>query len=205
MLKRNLDRKRKTKEPCSRCGLHLSRCVCSMIPKLDLKTRVLLVIHAKELKRTTNSGRLALQALTNSALRVRGEGRVSLDLTPDLDTHYETVVLYPSEDAIELSELNATKPIQLIVPDGNWRQAGKMKGRQPELNGLKSVKVSAVMPSTGQTLRKEHFEGGKSTLEAIAQALHVLEGAEASGPLFALYRAKLEATLEGRGVVPAYT
>jgi DTW domain-containing protein len=205
MPKRSPERKRKTKEPCSRCGLHLARCICSLIPKLDLKTRVLLVIHAKELKRTTNTGRLALEALSNSGLRVRGEGRVPLDLSHDLDTQYETVVLYPSDDAIELSDLKATKPIQLIVPDGNWRQAGKMKGRQPELKGLKSVKVSEVMPAAGQTLRKEHFEGGKSTLEAIAQALHVIEGAAASEPLFVLYRAKLAATLEGRGVVPAYT
>lgn len=200
-----LKRKRKTKDPCTRCGLHKVRCICALIPRLELRTRVLLLIHHKELKRTTNTGRLALEALSNSGLRVRGEGRTPLDLSADLDTHYETVVLYPSDDALELSELNSTKPVQLIVPDGNWRQAAKMKGRQPELNGIKSVKVSEVMTTAGQTLRKEHFESGKSTLEAIAQALHVLEGAAASAPLFALYRAKLEATLKGRGVVPAYT
>jgi DTW domain-containing protein len=196
------ERKRKTKNPCVRCGLHAERCICAQIPKLALKTRVLLVVHAKELKRTTNTGRLAIEALSNSALRVRGEGRLALDLSPDLAPEYESVILYPSEDAVELSSLKSEKPVQLIVPDGNWRQAGKVRGRHPELKGLKAVKVSESLEGR-ETLRKEHFEGGKSTLEAIAQALSVLEGEEAVRPLMDLYRAKLAATLAGRPAVSA--
>jgi DTW domain-containing protein YfiP len=39
------------------------------------------------------------------------------------------LLFYPSEDAVELDkELVAQdqKPIQLIVPDGTWRQASKV-------------------------------------------------------------------------------
>ena len=77
-------RKRKTIDPCERCGLHRSLCICGEIPLLSLATQVVLVIHAKELKRTTNTGRLAIHALLNSKMCVRGEGQVPL-VAPTLD------------------------------------------------------------------------------------------------------------------------
>ncbi len=191
--------KRKTQDPCGRCGLHKVRCICASIPRVELKTRVLLVVHAKELKRTTNTGKLALEALPNSKLVVRGEGRESLDLTAELEGAYESVLLYPGEDSIPLADLRSTKPVQLIVPDGNWRQAAKVGTRHPELAPLKRVKIPQPNPS-GHHLRKEHFEEGRSTLEAIAEAIKILEGSEAAQPLFDLYQAKLMATLKGRPV-----
>ena len=168
------------------------------MPRLDLATRLLLVVHHRELKRTTNSGRLATLALTNSRLMIRGAGSERLDLTPLLDPDYHSVVLYPAEDARDLSELTFDKPVQLIVADGTWRQAGKVHRRHPELVGLPRVKLTAVNSGT-QHLRKEHFAEGFSTLEAIARAYGVLEGPAVERQLIDLYRAKLRATVEGRG------
>ncbi|MBI2209610.1 MAG: DTW domain-containing protein, partial [Deltaproteobacteria bacterium] len=48
-------------------------CICGSIPRLDLSTRVCLIVHVNELKRSSNTGRLALRALVNSEMRVRGE------------------------------------------------------------------------------------------------------------------------------------
>ncbi len=155
------------------------------------------MIHARELKRTTNTGRLALEALSNSKLVVRGRAGEELDLSPELSAEYESVLLYPGDDAVPLEKLKFDRPIQLIVPDGNWRQAAKVGTRQKELAALKRVKIDPG-PSEGPTLRREHFEGGRSTLEAIALAIRALEGERAAEPLFALYRAKLEATVAGR-------
>lgn len=194
-------RKRKTKDPCEKCFLHRDLCICSLIPILDLKTKLVLVIHHRELKRTTNTGRLAIHALKNSQMFVRGEGREALDLRPVIDGDYESLLLYPSEDAIELSEIVSRprrRPIQLIVPDGNWRQASKVAIRHPELVGVQRVKITSKNTAE-QHLRKEHFEEGLSTLEAIAQAFALIEGAEAGSALSALYQAKLSATLKGRG------
>lgn len=192
-------RKRKTAHPCPICRLHLGRCICSSIPRLDLKTRVSLIIHAKELKRTTNTGRLAHQALVNSMLHVRGDRHERLDLSALLSPDYESVVLFPSDDAIELADFEASRPIQLIVSDGNWRQAGKINTRHPELSHLPRVKIGS-QNSARHHLRKEHFEGGRSTLEAIALALAAIEGEAIGAQLLALYRAKLGATLAGRGL-----
>lgn len=197
----NLDktRLRKTKDPCGVCGLNDVRCICEAIPKLNLQTRLTLVIHAKELKRTTNSGRLAVKALTNSVMRVRGADSDRCDLSDLLSEEYESYVFYPTEDAIELETIRPTKPIQLIVSDGNWRQASKINTRHPELSHLPRVKISRLNPGANH-LRKEHFENGFSTLEAIAMAFEVIEGEQVGATLTSLYRAKLNATLLGRGI-----
>jgi DTW domain-containing protein YfiP len=194
-----LSRKRKTLDPCPTCFLHRERCICDYIPKLNLQTRVSLIIHAKELKRTTNTGRLAVHALSNSEMIIRGQDHHPLDLSHLLSPDYESYVLYPSEDAIDLEQLKPTKPIQLIVSDGNWRQAGKLNTRHPELSHLPRVKISGGNMALYH-MRKEHFKEGLSTLEAIALALGAIEGPDVGERLMSLYRAKLGATLIGRGV-----
>lgn len=191
-------RKRKTKNPCAICAMHPQRCICAEIPKLKLRTKLSLIIHAKEIKRTTNTGKLAIRALENSEMVIRGEKGQSADLSSLLTPEYETYVLYPSDDAIALEQLRPRKPVQLIVADGNWRQAAKVNARHPELRHLPRVKISAKNEGR-QHLRKEHFSEGFSTLEAIAIAFEIIEGQEAGRALKALYQAKLRATLEGRG------
>lgn len=198
----NQIRKRKTKNPCSGCGLNPELCLCSEIPRLTLKTKVCLIIHHRELKRTTNTGRLALQSLTNSEMRVRGEKDIGpLDLTDLLVPNYRTILFYPSEDSQELTSdfVNQSPlPIQLLVPDGNWRQASKVASRHPELKNIERVKISEKNTAT-QHLRAEHFDEGMSTLEAIAKALGVIESSEVKEALLKLYQLKLSRTLKGRG------
>jgi DTW domain-containing protein YfiP len=193
-------RKRKTLHPCPICFLHVSRCICPLIPKLDLQTRVTLVVHAKELKRTTNTGRLAIHALKNSEMIVRGQDQNPLNLSSLISDEYETYLLYPSEDAQDLSSIQSStgKPVHLIVPDGNWRQASKVHTRHPELKSIPRVKLTRFEEEGNGSLRKEHLADGMATLEAIALAMASLEDPVVARKLLDLYRAKLRATLEGR-------
>lgn len=194
-------RQRKTKDPCPGCFLHRDLCICARVPRLALRTRVSLVVHARELKRTTNTGRLAVQALANSAMYTRGVDRAGLDLSGLITSEYRSLLFFPTEDARELSpELVAESalPIHLIVPDGNWRQASKVHYRHAELKGLPRVKISAPN-SARRHLRAETSPEGMATLQAIAHALRIIEGEEAAAPLLGLYEAKLTNTLRGRG------
>lgn len=195
---------RKTKEPCDVCFMHPERCLCDQIPKLDLKTRVCLVVHYRELRRTTNTGSLAVKALVNSEMRVRGEDRAGLDLSDILTENYRTLLFYPSEEAVDLTpEFVAAdpRPIQLIVPDGNWRQASKVHYRHKELEGVPRVMIKAANTAKYH-LRAEHTEEGMATMQAIAHAMGVIEGIEVQEALLKLYNLKLERTLVGRGIVP---
>ena len=196
------DRKRKTKDPCPECFLHRDRCICHLLPVLNLKTRLCLVIHAKEIKRTTNTGRLAVKALSNSEMRVRGAQGAPLDLSDILSPEYRTVLFYPAEEAQELtSEFVAAdpRPIQLIVPDGNWRQASKVHHRHQELNDIPRVKIGTPNLET-RHMRVETIPEGMATLEAIAHAMGIIEGSVVKEKLLQFYQAKLEETLKGRGV-----
>lgn len=203
---KSLLRKRKPQDPCPECFLHKDRCICEYFPTLNLKTKISLIIHAKELKRTTNTGRLALKALVNSEMRIRGKEHEALDLSDLLTPSYRTLLFYPSENALELDEKlisEDSRPIQLIVPDGNWRQASKVHYRHQELQDIPRVKIST--PNTAKAhIRAETTEAGMATLEAIAHALGIIEGEQVKKILMDIYQKKLEATLLGRGtpVVP---
>ncbi len=200
MVQQKQKGKRKTQDPCEVCFMHKSRCICEFIPTLDLKTKVSLIIHYKELKRTTNTGTLALRALINSQIFIRGQINQPLDFSSELYSNFRSVLFYPCDEAVELNAdfvNESLLPIQLIVPDGNWRQASKVHYRHPELKHLPRVMIKSLNTETHH-LRAEHMPEGMATLQAIAYALGVIEGSAVQNELLKLYHLKLEKTLLGR-------
>lgn len=193
---------RKPQDICSHCHSTRLQCLCAAIPRLNLATRVCLVIHHRELWRSSNTGLLALRALVNSEMRVRGAGRETLDLTDLVESPYRTLLFYPAPDAVELTAefvAQSPAPIQLIVPDGTWRQASKIHYRHNELKNLPRVKI-AKPDATIYSLRAQHRPEGMATLQAIAHGLGVIEGDPVKVQLMQLYQAKLHRALAGRGV-----
>jgi DTW domain-containing protein len=191
----------RTKNPCPVCYLTRSLCICGSIPRLDLNTRVCLVVHVNELKRSSNTGRLAVKALANSEMRVRGETPEALDLSDLLSDRYRTFLFYPSADAVELDGAlvaHDRTPIQLIVPDGTWRQARKVHTRHDELKDVPRVKIGAPNSSKFH-LRAQHRPEGMATLQAVAHALGVIEGDHVKAQLMKLYNERVKRTLLARG------
>jgi DTW domain-containing protein YfiP len=197
-------RKRKPNSPCAKCGINQSLCICDQLHQIDLKTRVDLIIHHRETKRTTNTGQLISSLLSNQKIHVRGLQNKPLDHSNVLDPAYNAILLYPCDEAIPLSlksvkNLSCEKPLQLIVPDGNWRQASKVHYRVEEFKDLPRVTLKDLIADKDSLLRKESKENGMSTLEAIANALYFIEGAEAHKHLLKAYKIKKNTTLKLRG------
>jgi DTW domain-containing protein YfiP len=143
--------------------------------------------------------------LVNSEVRVRGEHREALDLQDVLTNQYRSFLFYPSTDAIELNQalvMQEPTPIQLLVPDGTWRQARKIHSRHPELRGLPRVKISTPNKSIFQ-LRAQSKPERMATLQAIAHGLGIIEGDQVRVQLMKLYREKIERTLKARGISTA--
>lgn len=185
------------------CSASRTLCLCDVMPRIELRTRICLVIHHSELRRSSNTGLLAIRALVNSEMRIRGEGREALDLTHLLADEYWPLIFYPSHDAIELDKELVTRertPIQLIVPDGTWRQTKKFLSRQPELKHVQRVKISAPNNSVFQ-LRTQNRPEGMATLQAIAAGLGIIENDLVAAQLMKLYQTKVERTLRGRGLL----
>ncbi len=199
-----MDRKRKTQEPCQGCFLHQMYCICSELFKIKTEVRIDLVIHYKELKRTSNTGRLISEVLYNQRIWIRGREGAPLEHQSVLDEDYNPLLLYPSDDAAELTasflkDRGFDKPVQLIVPDGNWRQASKVHYRVEEFKHIQRVKLPEDLADRDDLLRKETKPAGMSTLESIAYSLGFLESLEAQKHVMKAYLMKKNATLKARG------
>ncbi|MDI9777572.1 DTW domain-containing protein [Pseudomonas putida] len=159
---------------CERCQRPLAHCLCPLIPSLESRTRVVLLQHPSETAHALNTARLAALGLVNAELRV---GEVFTDLAELLATPgYRPVLLFPGEQAHALTVYDETdgRPLMLIVPDGTWRKARKLLYLNPLLEALPKVTLAEVAPSRYR-LRKAPEPGAVSTIEAVVQALNVLE------------------------------
>lgn len=182
--------------------MHVGLCICLMIPRLVTRTRLLLVIHNFEDNKPTNTGRLAAECLVNSRVIVRGKASLSGE-SLGFSSDTIPVLLYPSEDATPLVELaasltNESRPITLIVPDGSWRQASKVRKRLPGVGAARCVSLP-LGGASRYRLRSAPDLHRLSTIEAIARALGILEGPEIRTAMELPFHAMVERTLWMRG------
>jgi DTW domain-containing protein YfiP len=180
--------------------MHVAHCICAAAPRLSLATRIVLVMHRREVAKPTATGPLALMTLVNSELRVHGHQDRPVDLTDLHDGAHRLVALYPSDDARPLGPHFADgdpRPITVIVPDGSWRQASKAVRRLPGLEHAEHVTLPPG-PPTRYRLRREPKEGGLATFEAIARVLGFLESPAVQLELEAFFEKMVEATLATR-------
>ena len=185
---------------CSRCMRPQTHCLCALIPQLDSRTRVLLLQHPSEVSHALNTARLAALGLTHAQLRV---GEVFDDLEQLIDLPgYQARLLFPGEDAqvLHAYELTDTSlPLLLVVPDGTWRKVRKLLHLNPLLAQLPRVTLPLGAVSRYR-LRKAPGPGALSTLEAIVQALEILEAPTSFAPLLRPFEALIEGQIEAMGL-----
>jgi len=191
----------KRSERCPQCRMHTSLCICSATPRLDLATRLILVMHRREWAKPTATGPLALNVLSNSELRIQGHLEQPLDFR-DLDSaERRTLLLYPAEGAHVLSRTFLSgdpRPVNLVVPDGNWRQAARMGRRLPGLEHAAMVRLPEG-EKTGWGIRRECRPEGLATFEAIARALGIIHSADVQETMEEFFRLLVARTLQSRG------
>jgi len=182
---------------CERCLRPQNHCLCPLIPSLDSRTRVVLLQHPDEVRHALNTARLAALGLNNAELRV---GEVFEDLAALIATPgYRVGLLFPGEAAMALQAYVADdRPWLLIVPDGTWRKARKLLYLNPLLETLPRVTLGTVQPSRYR-LRKAPEAGALATLEAVTQALNVLEGQGRFDDLLRPFEALIEGQIAAMG------
>lgn len=180
---------------CPRCERPLDHCLCALIPRLDNRTRVLLLQHPSEVGHALNTARLAVLGLMNAELRV-GEDFTDLDLST-----WDAWLLFPGESAVALADL-AERPVDrprlLVVPDGTWRKARKLLHLNPNLAALPRVVLPQGLTSRYR-LRKAPAEGALSTVEAVARALDVLDAPQSHADLLRPFDALIEGQIAAMG------
>ncbi|WP_152224810.1 tRNA-uridine aminocarboxypropyltransferase [Pseudomonas sp. SCB32] len=180
---------------CPRCERPLQHCLCALIPRLDNRTRVLLLQHPSETGHALNTARLAALGLANAELRV-GEDFSGLDLSA-----WDAWLLFPGESALALADLAARpvdKPRLLVVPDGTWRKARKLLHLNPNLAALPRVVMAEGLTSRYR-LRKAPAEGALSTIEAVVHALDALDAPQSHAELLRPFEALIEGQIAAMG------
>jgi len=182
---------------CPRCQRPQSHCLCPLIPSLDSRTRVLLLQHPSEVNHALNTARLAALGLNNAELIV---GEVFEDLPRLLNRPgYRARLLFPADDAQPIQAYGASdEPLLLVVPDGTWRKARKILHLNPLLAALPRVTLADGGVSRYR-LRKAPGPGALSTVEAIVQALQVLEAPVSFEQLLRPFEALIEGQIAAMG------
>ena len=197
-----MSRRDNAERRCTRCRMHARLCVCALIPRIETRTRLVLVIHRLEERKPTNSGLLAARCLPNSEVFVRGIADAPAPrFTYDPAT--QPLLLYPDESACRSQSFaESARPVTL---DRARRNVAPGVEGAPAHAGARrrAVRVAAARRADDVSAALGVSRGRLATLEAIARALEILEGTHVRVALEELFRIMVARTLWMRGLVRA--
>ncbi len=161
---------------CERCLRPRTVCVCAHLPSLAPRTKVLILQHPREHRVAIGTARMAARCLTGSTLVVG----TSLDEHEGVrralaDPSAPPILLWPGEGARDLASDPPAGPVTLVTVDGTWHLAKKLLKLNPLLAALPRYAIAPERPSAYR-IRREPRAECLSTIEALAQALGLLEG-----------------------------
>lgn len=174
---------------CARCLVRRDLCLCADVTPVLTRTRVVVLRHALEAFRSTNTGRIALLGLANGELETFGAEGGDGPGPADLEGAW---LLFP--DGARTPEV---APRTIVAVDASWSQARRMVQRVPWLRSLPRL---AVAPGPAlPRLRVSPRDDGMSTIEAIVRALEPYESREVTAGLERLCRLHAERSRAARG------
>lgn len=205
---------------CSNCQLALFACMCSWQLTRNSDIRFILVVHRKELYKTTNTGRLIADLFpesTSAYLWSRTEPDLQL-LAEIKDSSRQLALLFPEkqEKALKPSESKPSlkpaeqkpaqqqktldeRPLTVILLDGTWKQASRMANLSAWLQGIERIGINTKEISQEQVsyIRKADHDFQLSTAQAAACILREqgkLENAELLEHYFSVFNQHCKAT-----------
>lgn len=181
---------------CYRCFKPQAYCVCASIRKVNNRTEIIVIQHPRERFHAIGTARFVELGLQRTKRLVSwfdperplacspealGLGPISAEesaqeVSPSSSLKNERVgLLYPREGAKLLGALSPEeRPERLIVLDGTWHHAHTIYRANPWFQEIPHYVLKPEEPSRYR-IRKEPKAEYVSTLEAIVQALQVLE------------------------------
>jgi DTW domain-containing protein YfiP len=151
-------------------------CYCPLLPRLETRTRVMILQHRRERDMPIGTARMASLCLPQAELHVGVDWSGSEALARALgDPERPPVLLYPGPDARDILQEPPQGPVTLVVVDGTWAQARAVVRDNPILSALPRYAFSAPEPSRYR-IRREPRAEYCSTIEALMHVLGALEG-----------------------------
>jgi len=174
---------RQPRERCPDCRNAMRACYCEGIRHFESNPRFVILINRHEARRTIATARMAHLCLTNSLLFTGLDFTHHEELNAVIaDPRNHCVVLYPRWDAVDLSAMSAPerkalipddKELVVIVLDGTWAQAKRMRRFSENLADLPHVRFTPATPSAFG-VRRQPKRDCYSTIEAIHQTIDLM-------------------------------
>jgi DTW domain-containing protein len=152
--------------------------VCEAVVRIATRTRIVILQHPRERNVPIGTARLAELAFPNSARHVGVDFSNDQAVRAALgQSQAPPILLFPGRYARKLPQPPPLDPVTLVVLDGTWSQASKIFKTNPLLATLPRYALDPIAPSRYR-IRREPAGHCMSTIEAIVQALELLEGGD---------------------------
>jgi DTW domain-containing protein YfiP len=191
-------------ERCKICGLRPlggfgGDCICAEVPRIAIDTQVIVFVHAHDVVRPSNTGRLVAHMLSNSSLIIHGGTDNAARQPIEGHTSANMLVLHPDGRPLRPSDKADST---LLVPDGTWGQTRRMLRRLQPLRDAERVSVTPTTLRKGKVLRRQQHAHHLCTLEAVATALGVLGYKQAESDMIAALEQLTARAFAARGARP---
>ena len=200
---------------CDGCRLPPRWCVCGALPKVDTGVAVDILIHRREQWRPSSTGALLARTLSGARLHIHRPDPCSRE-SPVLPATllrpgHDCWVLHPQGEPVgaEMPLTSRPLPVQVVLLDGNWREAGEMLRLVNAAAGAASREATAPirvvrlpLKAPGRFwIREAPAPEHRSTAEACGAILGVLGETAAAERLRLHFELHVWATLRARGKV----
>lgn len=156
---------------CYRCHKPELTCICAKVPRVDNRTAIWLLQHKRERFHHIGTARIAKLGLA----RFRCDIYYGSPLATPTAVPEGTGILYPGPQARPLETLDRHEaPRTLVVLDGTWHHAKTLYRDNAWLHALPRFSLSPRAESNYR-IRREPSADCLSTIEAVVQALRILE------------------------------
>ncbi len=165
------------REKCYECYRPKSSCMCEHFEHIETKTKFVVLMHPKEFKKVkNNTGHFTHKSLPNSELFI------GIDFTNhrrinEIIATYESYILFPSENALNLSEENpqkSEKNLAIFIIDSTWACTKKIFTQSQNLKELKHMSFTTTKTSL-YDIKTQPDERYLSTIESTLVVLEELE------------------------------
>lgn len=177
---------------CHACFFPEALCLCAAARPVPTAVEVVIVRHAMERWKTSNTARWTLLALKHSRLIEHGLPSGDADL-PSFPPG--TWLVFPAP-TLELPD--GLPPARLVFVDGSWSQARRMAQRLDALRSLPRLALPPPAPGVARLRRPGSVEQ-MSTIEAVSAALRRVGEADAASHLASLQALAVERSAALRG------
>lgn len=170
-------------------------CICGLVQPVDHRTRVVIIQHGAERRHPFGTVRLARLGLRNAEVFVSTRDHAGKNYCPPRELP-GVALLYPSPGATRL-DLMPEPPRTLVVLDGTWSTAAKLRRDNEWLQALPTVALAPAQPGRYRIRRAPRPAVQLSTIEAIVAALQTIEPENAAlGGLIAAFDRMIDRQIE---------